>query len=79
MSKHKKSQKKEILWNIINSGLAGVLVLLGALTTGEISQESFCIALLTAGIVAITQFKEYWGKEEQEYRTTKVYGLMKLM
>lgn len=78
MSK-RNSQKKEIVWNIINSGLAGILVLLGALTAGEISVESFCIALVTALIVALTQFKNYWQGEEKEYRTTKSYGFMKLL
>ena len=71
MSKRKNSQKKEIVWNIVNSGLAGILVLLGALTTGGISQESFCVALVTALIVAITQFKNYWQSEEKEYKSIK--------
>lgn len=80
MLKHKKSnQRKEIIWNLINSGLAGILVLLGALTTGGISVRSFCVALVTALIVAVTQFKEYWGKEEMEYRTKQTYGFMKLL
>ena len=74
-----KSQKKEILWNLINSGLAGVLVLLGALTTGGISVESFCVALVTALIVAVSQFKDYWKSEEKEYKSKKTYGFMKLL
>jgi hypothetical protein len=79
MLKHKNSQKKEIMWNLINSGLAGVLVLLGALTGGEISLRSICIALLTAVIVAVTQFKNYWQSEEKEYKSKRTYGLMKLL
>lgn len=79
-SKNKKLfQTREILWNIINAGLCGALVLLGALTKGGISAESFCIALVTALIVAITQFKEYWASEEKEYRSKKCYGFMKLL
>jgi len=73
------NEKKEILWNIINSGLAGILVLLGALTTGEITQRSIFIASGTALIIAITQFKNYWQSEESEYKCKKVYGFMKLM
>jgi hypothetical protein len=69
MSKRKSnSQKKEIIWNVINSLLAGTLVLLGALSTGNISMESMCLATITALIVAISQFKDYWTKEQKEYR-----------
>ena len=78
MSKHKSSQKQEILWNIINSSLAGILVLLGALTSGEISPESICIALVTAFIVAITQFKDYWTNEKREYSNTKLFAFIRL-
>ena len=80
MSKRKtQSNKKEIVWNIINSGLAGVLVLLGALTGGGISLNAFCVALVTALIVAITQFKNYWTSEEKEYKSKKTYGFMKIL
>ena len=79
MSKPKNSQKQEILWNLINSGLAGVLVLLGSLTSGGISLNAFCVALVTAGIVAITQFKNYWQNEEIEYKCKKTYGFMKIL
>jgi len=78
MPKAKTSQKKEIIWNLVNSGLAGLLVLLGALTTGEISAESFCIALLTAMIVAVTQFKDYWTTEKKEYSSTKLFSFIKM-
>jgi len=74
-----KTQKQEILWNLINSGLAGVLVLLGSLTSGGISLNAFCVALVTALIVAVTQFKNFWQSEEKEYKTIKSYGLMKLL
>ena len=72
----RKSQKKEILWNITNSGLAGVLVLLGALTSGGISASGFCAALVAALIVAFSQFKDYWMKEQPEY-STKLLGFIK--
>ena len=74
-----KTQKQEILWNLINSGLAGVLVLLGSLTSGGISLNAFCVALATALIVAITQFKNYWQNEEKEYKSNKTYGFMKIL
>jgi hypothetical protein len=72
-------ERKEILWNIINSGLAGFLVLLGAMTTGNIDIQSLFIAGITALIVAVTQFKNYWQGEEKEYKFNKTYGFMKLM
>jgi hypothetical protein len=67
MAKKKTSQKKEIIWNIVNSLLSGLLILLGAFTTGEITSESIFIAIVTALVVAVTQFKNYWTKEESEY------------
>lgn len=65
--KKKISQKKEIMWNIINSLLAGGLVLLGSFTVG-ITAEGFLIALVASGIVAISRFKEYWEQEEKQYK-----------
>jgi hypothetical protein len=70
--------RKEIFWNLINSGLAGTLILLGALTTGEITAESFYFALLTAIIVAVTQFKDYWLNEKKEYSSTKLFNFIKV-
>jgi len=59
---------KEIIWNIINSLLAGALVFLGALTTGEITFKSLLAALVASVIIAVIQFKTYWEKEEEEYK-----------
>ena len=59
---------KEIIWNIINSLLAGALVFLGALTDGEITSKGVCASIIAAGIIAIVQFKTYWEKEEEEYK-----------
>lgn len=58
---------REIIWNLVNSFLAGGLVFLGSLTSGEITKNGLCFAGLTAAIVAITKFKDYWIKEEDEY------------
>ena len=72
----KKTQKPEITWNIVNSLLAGGLVFLGACTTGSITLQGAIAALVAAGIVAITKFKDYWGKEESEY-TSKLFTFIK--
>jgi hypothetical protein len=58
---------REIIWNLVNSILAGGLVFLGSLTTGQITKQGLCFAGLTAAVVAITKFKDYWTKEEEEY------------
>lgn len=73
------NNKKEIIWNIVNSLLAGALVLLGAFTTGHITLESFWIALIAALIVAVTQFKDYWISEKDEYcAKPKAFGFVKI-
>ena len=71
MSKRKKkqSQTKEIIWNIINSFLSGALVLLGAFANGGVGKQAIFIAFITAGVVAISQFKDYWASEKKEYQT----------
>ena len=62
---------KEILWNLINAGLAGALVFLGACSSGSITYQSFIIATIASLTVVFTKFKEYWTTEEPEYRTKK--------
>lgn len=72
--KNNPDQRKEIIWNIINSLLAGALVLVGAITDGKITIEGFMIATAAALFVAITQFKDYWQKEKSEYCNKKKIG-----
>lgn len=72
-----KKQSKEILWNIINSVLAGLLVLLGAFSTGDITLKSFCFATITACLVAVNQFKDYWETQKNEYSSTKMFSFVK--
>jgi len=64
---------KEILWNIINSALAGGLVFLGACTTGSITTQSIIIALFASGIIALTSFKKYWESEEGDYNVKPLF------
>jgi len=73
--KQQKSQSKEIIWNIINSLLAGGLVLLGSFANG-FSWKGLGFALTASGIVAITKFKDYWSKEEGEY-SSKLFNFIK--
>jgi len=62
-----KKNRNEICWNLINSGIAGALVLAGSLTDGEISLRGFVIALGAAIAVFLTKFKDYWTTEKGEY------------
>lgn len=61
--------KKEVIYNLINSGLAGALVLVGAFSNGAITWTGFIAAAAAAGIVFITKFKSYWEKEVNSYKT----------
>ena len=70
----KKSQKKEIIWNLINSGLAGALVLLGAFSANSITWKSVGVAIIAALTVAFGQFKKYWESEQAEYSCSKSFG-----
>jgi len=61
------SQRKEIIYNIINSLLAGALVFMGSLTNG-FSWEGLGLAFIAGGVVCITKFKDYWKSQEGEYK-----------
>jgi len=71
---------KEICWNIVNSLLAGALVFLGGIVgnNGAINTATICAAGLTALIVAVTRFAEYWKTEESEYsdKNNKIFTFL---
>lgn len=70
MTKSKiKINSDEIIWNVINSLLSGVLILLGAFTTGEVSLRAVITAFFVSAIVGVSKFKEYWDGEQKEYST----------
>jgi hypothetical protein len=71
------SKKKEIIYNLINSGLAGFLVLLGAFSTGNVDMEAFFTAGIAALIVAVSQFKKYWDGEKVHYQN-KIFSFVPL-
>jgi hypothetical protein len=66
-----------ILVKIINSLLAGALVFLGALTSGEITEQGALAALIAAGVVAITQFRDFWNEYEEQCTKPKLFSFMK--
>jgi hypothetical protein len=67
---------REILYNIVNSLLGGFLVLLGALSAGELTSKSICAAIVASLIVAVTQFKRYWELEAPEYSAKVLFGFV---
>jgi hypothetical protein len=71
-----KQNKKEIMYNLINSFLAGGLVFLGSFTNG-FSKEGVIFALIAFGIVALTKFKNYWDGEVGEY-SNKLFTFVKI-
>jgi hypothetical protein len=56
----KKNKKNEIKWNLINSGIAGLLVFVGAFADGSITQEGIIVALSASAVIFLNKFKEYW-------------------
>lgn len=66
-TKAREKQRKEIFWNAVNSGLAGVLVFLGGIANGGLTWKGTGAAVVAALIVAITKFKDFWGREKKEY------------
>jgi len=59
--------KEEIKYNLINSAIPAGLVILGALSGGNLTFESIITALVAGGIVALTKFQKYWGSQEKKY------------
>ena len=70
-----KKNKHEILWNLINCGLAGMLVFFGAFADGNISARGIMAAITAALIVFITKFKDYWSSEKKEYQS-KIFSFV---
>ena len=65
----KNNQKSEIIWNIVNSLMAGGLVFLGGLSSGNLRWGTITAALIASAVVALTKFSDYWKSEETEYKS----------
>jgi hypothetical protein len=63
------SEKKEIFYNLVNSGIAGLLVFLGACLNGGVDLKSIMLGVITGLIAAAVKFKDYWDGEKKEYCT----------
>ena len=59
---------KEICWNIVNSLLAGAISFGSAvIATGKVNIAVILVSSITAGLVALIRFAEYWKGEESAY------------
>lgn len=67
--------KHEIIYNIINSAIAGGLVFVGTCLDGDLSLKGIIAAFFAGAIVFLTKFKEYWTGEKKEY-TTKLFSFI---
>lgn len=51
---------KDITKHLINAGLAGMLVFLGAFSTGNYDTQTIILAFVASSVVAVTQLKQYF-------------------
>ena len=59
--------KSEIIYNLINSALAGGMVFVGTIADGKVTPGEMMASLGAAGVIALIKFKEYWAGEKGEY------------
>jgi hypothetical protein len=70
-----KVNRNEIIWNLINSAIAGILVFFGAFTSGTITKAGVMAAVATSVVAFCVQFRTYWIKEEGEY-SAKIFKFL---
>lgn len=69
MKRKKQGNGKEIMWNVVNSLLAGALVFLGSISDGTFTLQGLAWSATTSLAIAIMKFKQYWESEEKEYKS----------
>ena len=67
--------KDEIIWNLINCGLSGVLVFAGAISDGTIGHKGWLAVSAVTLIAVVVKFQKYWTSQENEY-TKKVLNFI---
>ena len=58
--------RKEATFHLVNSGIAGLLVLGGAVAAGGITKQGFITACGASLVVFLTKFREQWVKHQPE-------------
>lgn len=66
--------KEKLIWNLINSAIAGLLVFFGAFTSGQITLTATAIASAASIIVFLTKFNEWFSTTNPD--TVKVFNFM---
>ena len=61
------NNKNEIKYNLINSGIAGLLVFVGSFADGQITPTGIGAAIAAALLAGVIKFKDYWGTQKSEY------------
>jgi hypothetical protein len=69
-------KKEEIIYNIVNSALAGALVLLGSFSSGDVSGKAFLFAFMASGAVAVAKFKDFWEKGGNKGGKTPLFNFI---
>jgi hypothetical protein len=63
-----RSKKEQIIWHIINSAIAGILVFVGAFTDGQLTDKELMASLGVSLVIAFTKFQQFWTSQEKMYR-----------
>lgn len=71
----KKERRNEIIWNIINSILAGLIAFLSSIVTMFSNQnldlenigKAITIAVVASLLIAVVKFKDFWDGEKREF------------
>lgn len=63
-----KKNRYEIYYQVVNSALAGVLVLIGSLANGQITSAGVMSAILAFCLIFFTKFSHYWKTQQKEFK-----------
>jgi hypothetical protein len=65
--KKKKFCKDEIIYKLIDAGLAGALVFVGSLTDGNVTAKGIITAVMAAAAITILKFRDYWDGKKYKF------------
>lgn len=65
--KERKLRNKTVKWNLVNSGMAGLIFFVGSVSNGDVTWQSVLISFVVAVGVAANKFQEYWKQRGKRY------------